>query len=353
MNHFSLFDVSNLQQGPLCQPTPQRSSAGTDIEPLLRRVNPQQCYDSPARSAAQSTSALRSPNSYTQTLTSEVWATPSKSDLNEPSNSEKSLLRALGRPELIPFSKVMNEVFGPSGWAFTGSVALTLHAQALNQEHSLVARVPGDVDILVDPRKAQKISLMSGVVSKCISNLEGQNACRNYSSFEFQVPGGEKLSVDQLSNPKFGDLDGVESISGIRVVTLAELQARKEAICSQLQMDHEFEALTESSKGSEPFELLEKTMGDLEWISELRQLSAAYALCELNSDQRATDKGGYKRTRTEDSGEALLPTFSFNRPPLTPPLGDTDSVASSSVGSIAGSEVEVGYEADTTKRKLW
>lgn len=75
--------------------------------------------------------------------------TPTKNSPVAPPARRAFLEDTMGRADLFKLCCLLDEMFKPGNWAFTGSTALMIHARDANQADLAFTRTPSDADIMV------------------------------------------------------------------------------------------------------------------------------------------------------------------------------------------------------------
>lgn len=137
------------------------------------------------------------------------------------------LIEKLGRPDLYALTTQLDAQLGVGNWAFTGSVALQIHGMDLTQEKG---RTPGDADVEINEYKYDSFTTnvretpsAKGVPNALQSSFNAAGVREEHYMF------GGDLKVDFLPlSLRLQQSGRRETVSGIPVLTLDVLKARKE-----------------------------------------------------------------------------------------------------------------------------
>ncbi len=214
-------------------------------------------------------------------------STPSPEE--QRANPERdAFLSLMDRQDLVAVARFLDEQIGLSQWAFTGSTALSIHAQLAGKH---LGREPGDVDVLVDSHRLNLFGtnkIPASWQKKGFDFHRDEEGQIKLHILTLERPGRAPLSIDLIENGKdkvFGTLADADwnlraehPISVLSTAALAtSLKKRKDAGEAGDNTDHDIQfiaSLSEPRPGASLNALLASPAGQL--VRHVRRRSSPY-----------------------------------------------------------------------------
>ncbi len=168
-------------------------------------------------------------------------------------------------------ANILNRTF--QAWAFTGSVALHLHALRLGvYNKSPHQRPSADTDILLSGQDNPRSILYGREQDSCPEIVNFQSFSGGLARIQLKTNTEKKLlSVDLLNSEKYGKSKEIMKYKGVNVLGLEALKRSKEESLESKKIEiEEFGSSTEEDR-----DFIAKSENDLIWINELIEIENA------------------------------------------------------------------------------